>query len=137
MPALDNCQPSVIRALEKSGWFIENAPFRLKMEQRVYYIDLKASQQHNGTKLTVLFAEIKCFGSGSVISQEIYGAFGQYLIYRSALKTENIAIPLYLVIPKFTYELYFDAVVQLAIRENRIKLLVIDMDTESVHQWIE
>lgn len=47
MPAIDSCQPQVIRALEKDGWAVEPIPFQLKVQ---VYIDIEAKQQVNGSK---------------------------------------------------------------------------------------
>jgi hypothetical protein len=137
MPALDNCQTSVIRALEKEGWQIEQAPLKLRTPERTYFIDLEASWQQNGTKKSLLLAEVKCFGDSQGITQDIYIAVGQYLTYRAVLDIRQIDVPLYLAIPLFAYEQYFGLVTRYVISQNRIKLIIVDMNTERIVTWME
>lgn len=39
MPAIDTCQPQVIRALEKDGWRVRQSPFHLADEKRSIFVD--------------------------------------------------------------------------------------------------
>jgi hypothetical protein len=46
-------------------------------------------------------------------------------------------IPLYLSVPELIFLKSFDAPVHRAIQDSRIKLVIINLDTEEVVQWIE
>ena len=58
MPALDVCEPQMIRALEKAGWQIIGKTLPIYLEyKRVVYADLslqRAQQQ-------IIVVEVKCF----------------------------------------------------------------------------
>jgi hypothetical protein len=98
MPALDRCHPVVERALQKEGWRVAS-PGRFSTEERDIYIDILASRQQNGTVQQLLLVEVKCFLEGLNVTQELYTAFGQYIVYRSMLKLLQNTTPLYLAIP--------------------------------------
>jgi hypothetical protein len=49
----------------------------------------------------------------------------------------NMTMPLYLAIPKSVFDTIFDTAVQRALRDNGIKLLIVNLETETVTQWIE
>jgi hypothetical protein len=52
MPNVDSCQPEIIRALEKAGFRITNAPYTLPTslddDGRYLYADLRAERVRNG-----------------------------------------------------------------------------------------
>jgi XisH protein len=136
MSAIDNCQPQVIQALEKEGWSISPRQFRVQTDDRSIFIDLKASRQMNGRQANILLAEVKCFPEGGT-NPEIFLAFGQYIVYRSILNQENVSFPLYLTIPKIIFDVVFDSTIMRAVSDNRIKLVIINLDIKEVVQWIE
>lgn len=137
MPRLDNCHPIVVRALEKAGWTVNDAPFKVKRLNRQIYIDVEASRRANGSRQQILLAEVKCFPDTSSITTELYTAIGQYLIYQAMLAELSIEIPLYLAVPEETYKNEFDSVVQRAINECKMKLLIVNLEAERIIQWIE
>jgi flagellar basal body-associated protein FliL len=62
MPAIDQCEPAVINALQKAGWAIVDRPFSIQVDKpkRAYvYADLKL--HHNSNNQTVIIIEVKCF----------------------------------------------------------------------------
>lgn len=135
MPALDDCHPQVVRALEKEGWHVEARPFQMKIQKRRIYIDLEATRQINGSKHHILLVEVKCF-TGLHPTTELYQAVGQYLIYRAALAERNLVIPLFLFIPLTAYQQLFDVTVQRVSSECRIKWMVVDLLNEEIVEWI-
>lgn len=137
MPRYDDCHPQVVQALEKAGWTVNNAPFKVKRLNRQIYIDVEASRRANGSRQQILLAEVKCFPDTSSVKTELYTALGQYMIYRAMLEELSIEIPLYLAIPEETYKNEFDSVVQRAINESKIKLFIVNLETERIIQWIE
>ena len=59
------------------------------------------------------------------------------MIYRTALAQRNLNFPLYLAVPEAVYHNVFDPVVYQTIVDNNIKMLVVNIDTETIVQWIE
>jgi hypothetical protein len=81
MPKLDQCHEQVVRALQKDGWVV-NTPYSLFVHKRRAYVDLSAMRQVNGTRQQILLVEVKCFADRKSSADELYGAIGQYIIYR-------------------------------------------------------
>lgn len=133
MSALDSCHWQVVRALEKEGWNVNSQPGRLISENSgmIVKIDLRAERNENER----IFVEVKCYPETNK-TQELYISFGQYILYRSFLDEEGYDIPLYLAVPLDVYQDSFHSTIRKAIQDNAIKLLVVDIETESVVEWI-
>jgi hypothetical protein len=58
MPALDQCHPQVVRALENDGWQVESSPYKLESGVRRSYVDLLLSRQVNGTREQAILVEV-------------------------------------------------------------------------------
>jgi hypothetical protein len=134
MPALDACHPHVVNALVKDGWTVDRDPFRLLIGRRSVFIDLEVSNPHNDQR--ILLIEVKCFPDRESTTRDLYTALGQYLIYRAMLAQANSPFPLYLSIPADVFATIFDASVLKAVADNRIQLVMVDLDSEVVTQWI-
>lgn len=134
MPAIDTCQPQVIRALEKDGWRIQQSPFHLADAKRSIFVDVLMTKGVNGSRQQLLLAEIKCFLQLNSMSHDLYTAIGQYLIYRALLQNTLNTIPLYLAIPHHAYT-YFDDAMMSVIHETQINLIVVDLVLEEIVQW--
>ncbi|MBC7810644.1 MAG: fatty-acid oxidation protein subunit alpha [Burkholderiales bacterium] len=137
MPALDQCHHQVVRALQKAGWIITNQPYNVSALDRQVYVDVRAVQSVNGHREQILLLEVKCFLDKLSITTELYIAVGQYIFYRTMLKELNDDTPLYLSVPETAYVEFFDEIVRRIMRENRIKLLIVDLKTETIVRWIE
>ena len=137
MPALDQCHEQVVRALQKDGWQVNDTPLRLSTAQRTVYIDIEASRNLNGNFQQIVLAEIKCFRDRDSTTRELYTAIGQYIIYRAMLAEVSMSVSLYLAIPDAIHETVFDSTVRRAIGDNEIKLVIVNLETETVTQWIE
>jgi len=135
MPAIDSCQPQVIRALEKDGWNVQQSPFHFADERRSIFVDVLMIKGINGARQQLLLTEIKCFSQMNSMTHDLYSAIGQYLIYRAMLQKTQNRIPLYLAMPHFTYEKIFDDAVMRVVHETAINLLVVNLDTEEIVQW--
>ncbi len=135
--AFDVCHEQIVRALEKDGWQVDERPRRLNLKDRVVYIDIQAMRQVNGSRQQILLAEVKCFPDRDSTTRELYIAFGQYIIYKAMLAELDIATPLYLALPGEVYNQLFDSTVQRAVRDNHVKLVIVNLDTETVSQWRE
>ena len=135
MPAIDNCQPQVIHALEKDGWRVFSRQSRFVFEGRIVYIDLHVNRQINGSREELFLAEVKCFADDTQYTHDLYTALGQVIMYRGILDARNINIPLYLVIPHHIYLHVFDSIAQNVLQHNQVGLLVINLDEERVVTW--
>jgi hypothetical protein len=136
MPALDQCHPQIVRALEKDGWAVDPFPVRLTVETRTVYVDVRASRTRNGNQSVVLLSEIKCFPDTTNTTRDLYTAIGQYIMYRAMLVELGARFPLYLTVPNHIYETAFDSIVERAISNSQINLIVVDIETEAVVRWI-
>jgi len=75
---------------------------------------------------------------GTSFVNEFHKAIGQFINYRYALQKKEPARVLYLAIPDETYRKYFVVpFVQEIIANNQIKLLVYEIETEEIVQWID
>ena len=135
MPAVDVCQPQIIRALEKDGWHVLSRQSRFMVEGRLIYIDLHAYRQVNGSQEEIFLAEVKCFADDAQYTHDLYTALGQVVMYRAILDARNVHTPLYLVIPYHAYERVFDSIAQNVLKHNQVGLLVVDLDEERVMVW--
>ncbi|MDJ1185049.1 element excision factor XisH family protein [Roseofilum casamattae] len=135
--AKDYFHDRVKQALTKDGWNITDDPFYLKVGGVEFFIDLGAEKliaaERNGRRIAV---EIKSFINPSKIS-DFHLAVGQFLNYRTALKVKHPDRQLFLAIPEFVYDSFFQKEFpQLAIAEYQIAAIVVDIDNEEIVRWI-
>ncbi len=134
MPALDVCHPQVVRALEKTGWSVKPEPYVLPIDRRHrVYIDIEA--QHPA-QAGIMVIEVKCFQDQSQETADLYGAIGQYLIYRNLLTQRGLAASLYLALPTHAYEGVVRRMALPVIVQNNVKMIVIDLMNEVIVQWL-
>ncbi len=140
MPVLDSCQGQIAFALRKDGLTVKDKPKYVYDQETdsFIFIDLEAVREANGldTSRQQFYLEVKCF-PGHNERQELYIAFGQYVYYRSFLAKMGDRIPLFLAIPSTIYVKTFDLIVRQTCRQNGIKLLIVDVQTETIVEWIE
>jgi len=137
MPAVDQCQEKIVRALQKEGWQVRAAPYRLLSDYRYGYADVELSRGTNGNRELIMLIEIKCFpGEGSTTS-DLYEAIGQYLIYRAMIFDATLPHTLYLAVPEDKYSDIFDPIVIQVVNESHIKIVIVNLETEMVVRWIE
>lgn len=124
-------------ALEKNGWIVTNDPLNIQCGGVDIQIDLGAERllaaEKDGEKIAV---EVKNFVSASKIS-EFHTALGQFINYRTALRTEDKSRTLYLAVPLAIYHNFFNlSFIQTVVSENHLKLIIYNVDTEEIAQWI-
>jgi hypothetical protein len=124
-------------ALEKDGWLVTDDPLNIRSGGVDVQIDLGAERliaaQKAGEKIAV---EIKSFVSASKIS-EFHTALGQFINYRTALRVEEPSRNLYLAVPLVTYNDFFNLpFIQTVVNENKLKIIIYDVETEEIAQWI-
>jgi hypothetical protein len=137
MSRRDNLHASLRNTLEKDGWVITDDPLILVLEQTLLKADLGAEKfftaDKQGRKIAV---EVKDFDSPSVIS-ELEKTMGQLQLYQWALETQEPTRQLFLAISQPIYTKHFQKpIFQLAIKRNRINLLVYEPTSEVILQWI-
>jgi len=137
MPKFDTCHPQVIRALQSAGWRIEAEQFMIVVGTRRGFVDVRAVREDNGTRQQIMLVEIKCFPDREDTTQEIYTAIGQYIVYRALMIQLRMNAPLYLAVPAGVFANVFDSAVQWAIQDSRINAMVVDLETETITEWIE
>lgn len=138
MPAIDQCEEQVVRALEKSGWLVTHRPFAIRINKSragYVYADLRLREEINNQ--TIIVVEVKCFASSRTQLDEFYQAVGQYMTYRNALAINDIRFPVYLSVPQSVYTTFFQIPLIVAVvAEAQIKLVVVDLGKEEVVEWI-
>ena len=137
MPALDSCHPQIVRALEKTGWVVLPKPFTLPSPINNLFVDIQARRptQNGGSEIIVV--EVKCFADDSFDMHELYVAIGQYLVYRDLLQQMTVPRSLYLAIPTKAYYGIFRPLAAVIMIRNQMQLIVINLDTEEVVEWVE
>jgi hypothetical protein len=133
MSKLDSCHWQVVHALEKDGWAVNAKPPLLidQISAMMVRVDMYAERQTDGR----IIVEVKCYPQQNK-TQELYISFGQYILYRAFLESQGVTSPLYLAIPKDIYEDTFHHIIQKAIQDNGIKLIIVDIEMEVITEWI-
>lgn len=135
--ARDKFHHNVRRALEKDGWIITHDPLRVKSGDVKGEIDLGAEKiiaaEKDGQKIAV---EIKGFISPSPVA-DFEDAYGQFGLYRWILKKENSDRQLFLAIPKFAFDTFFQRpLIQEIVEVEKINMVVFNHLTDTIEVWI-
>jgi len=137
LPARDYIHETVKEAVIKDGWEITDDPYVISYGDRFLFVDLGASGfigVRQGNKQIAI--EIKQFRGQSQIT-DLEQAIGQYSLYRILLKQIDPERDLYLAISETTYSDIFDEPIgKLAIAEIPLKLVIINLGTKEITQWI-
>ncbi|GAX38234.1 XisH family protein [Nodularia sp. NIES-3585] len=138
MSAKDIFHGVVKIALQKDGWQVTNDPLTISVGGVNLSIDLAAekliSAEREGQKIAV---EVKSFLEKSSAISEFHTALGQFINYRGALRRLQPERVLYLAVPLTTYKTFFQLdFPKDMISENRLKMLVYDVEKEVIFKWI-
>lgn len=139
MAAKDKFHETVKKALIKENWRITHDPLNLKFgEYDQISIDLGAEKvlgaEKDGDKIAV---EIKSFLNDSAIF-DFHVALGQFLNYRLVLEEKEPQRMLFLAVPIYAYESFFQRDLPKAIISRYdLKLIVYDPIKEVICTWIE
>lgn len=80
--------------------------------------------------------EVKSFISTSLVS-DFHTALGQFLNYRLMLSIKEPDRQLYLAVPLEVYETFFQgAFMQIAVEQNKLKMIIYEPMSEEIVQWI-
>jgi hypothetical protein len=137
MPAADKILDAVKSALVKNGGTITDDPYVIQYEDATLFADLGAERrlaaERAGRKIVV---EVKSFLHPSPI-HDFQSALGQYEMYRTLLKLTEPDRQLYLAIGDVIYaDIFGRKSIQVIVQERQLALLVVNLDTEEVTQWI-
>ena len=93
----------------------------------------RASAERNGHKIVV---EVKSFLGRSPMN-DFENALGQYILYRNLIAITEPQYQLYLAIKESTYDNFFKRkAIQIVVEQNQLLLIVVDMESEVIVQWI-
>lgn len=137
MPAKDIYHDRVRHALEKDGWVISHDPLMLRYGKKDLFVDLGAEKfiaaQKGEHKIAV---EIKSFLGQSEVA-DLRDALGQYILYQNVLTVKEPDRKLFLAIPDRVFiDIFEEDLGQLVITQNQLKILVFNLETEEIIQWI-
>lgn len=112
-------------------------PYHLRISTKRIEVDLEAEKvieiEKGSQKILV---EIKSFTSTTILP-DFYSAHGQYEFYRDAMNDNEMEHELYLAISTVTYfRLSQDPIFLKRLAQHEVKLLVVDLNTETIKQWI-
>jgi hypothetical protein len=138
MPARDLNHDTVCNSLRKNGWTITDDPFVIGYGDMTLFADLGAERtfaaERDGERIVV---EIKSFPGPSPV-REFQAALGQYELYRGLLEITEPDRQLYLAVSATVYESFFlREAIQVILRRNRVRLIVVDLTQEEILQWIK
>ncbi|MGB3264137.1 MAG: element excision factor XisH family protein [Microcoleus sp.] len=69
---------------------------------------------------------------------DFHGALGQYIVYRNLIQLTEPEYKLYLAIDDVVYTNFFQRKsIQLITNENKLSLMVVEMEKEEILQWID
>ena len=132
--ARDKYHEHVRRALNKDGWTITHDPYRFRyLSAKEQEIDLGAERDLIGAEKGTekIAVEVKSFLDDSVL-QDLYKAFGQYLVYASGLEEIEPDRKLYLAIPEDILLKNFDRSVFLGLLQKyQIQVLLFNILEET------
>ena len=136
--ARDKIHDAVKNALIKDGWTILADPFAIEYEEVALSADLAAERPFAAAKGSQkIVVEIKTFGGRSFIKQ-LQQALGQYEMYFDYLNLTTPEYELYLGISEIVYNDFFlQRAIQVLIQRRRLRLVIVDLDTEEVVSWIK
>ncbi|HLA44256.1 MAG TPA: element excision factor XisH family protein [Aggregatilineales bacterium] len=135
MPAVDNCEPQVVRAMEKDGWQVVRRHYliRLGKGRGAVYADLRLQKD----EAQILIVEVKSFERRGSQMDDLYQAIGQYMVYQKALALAGQREPLYLALPETAFRrLRVHDAIQATIQDAKIKLILVDISREEVVEWV-
>ena len=131
--ARDKYHQHVRNALIKDGWTITHDPYRFRyLSSKDQEIDLGAERNILGAEKGAekIAVEVKSFLDDSVL-QDLYKAFGQYLIYSNGLEEVEPDRKLYLAMPEEVLFKDFDqAILVKLLKKYQIHVFVFSISEE-------
>jgi len=138
MPKRDSIHQAVRNALGKDDWTISDDPFSVYIEGSKIDVDLAAEKMIVAEKgMRKIAVEIKSSAKPSIISA-FHEALGQYLDYRDIFIDYGVDRELYLAVSIERYNRMMQLpFVKRQIERYKIKIIVVNVMTETIEEWIE
>ncbi len=135
--AKDIFHQALRKALEDDGWLITEDPYRIKVMDTNYEVDLGAEKvvaaERNGIKIAV---EIKSF-SGLSFAYEFHGALGQYLNYAAFMELQEPDRKLFLAVTQFVFDKYFQLPsIKFIVNKYNVKIIVFEPLSQEICKWL-
>lgn len=138
MAERDQIHFAVRAALEKEGWIITDDPLRIPTGGTVIKMDIGAERliaaEKGEEKIAV---EVKSLLQPSIV-YSFYEAFGQYILYRDALRDERIERQMFLAVSDIAFfrieKLPF---LHKRLEQYQIKLIIVNIEDETIERWIK
>ncbi len=135
--ARDFYHQKVKNALIKDGWLITHDPYKIKIEEVQYEIDLAGEIIGAEKQEQLIAVEIKSFMGQSTIN-EFHKAIGQLVDYTVALEELDPERHLFLAVPNGIYNSFFQKqIIQKTLARIRGKMIVYDAVAETIEKWIK
>ena len=136
MPAKDIYHDTMKNALIKDGWTITDDPLRLRWGNDLLYVDLGAERLLTARKKDQKIAvEVKSFVSPSNIAA-LENALGQYVLYQNIIEEIDPDRTLYLAVHEEIFSTVFEeALGQMIVRKNHLKLVIFSRTEEVIVKW--
>ncbi len=136
--ARDKFHENFKRALIKDGWTITNDPLRIQAGEVKGEVDLGAEKifaaEKDGKKIA---CEIKSFINPSPVN-EFEKAYGQFRLYRWIFSKHETRPDLYLAVPEFAYNTFFQRpLIKEIVKFENIDIVVFDHINEIIIEWIK
>ncbi|NJS12608.1 MAG: fatty-acid synthase [Microcoleus sp. CSU_2_2] len=137
MSAKDIFHDTVKRALQNDGWTITHDPFPMQIGRKRLSADLGAERLISAEKGTEkIVVEVKSFVGRSDV-KDLEQALGQYVLYRQVLNEMQSDRTLYLAVSEEVFNSVFAIELgQVLLKNNIVKLIVFDKESEAILQWI-
>jgi len=137
MPQRDFYHETVKRVLIKDGWTITDDPFTLEYKGLRVYADFGAEKivvAERGERKIII--EVKTFDAPSLVT-ELEKMIGQHSVYRALLKRVDPERELFVAVALDVYQDFFQRpAIQEILRDEQVRILVFNPNTEEVAQWI-
>lgn len=147
MPRRDAIHNVVRQASIADGWRITDDPYVISYGERFLFIDIAATEpgKLNGFQSqfigaskddTQIAVEVKEFRGQSAIA-DLEQAIGQYVLYQLLLRQIDPDRRLYLAVGDIDYnQILSEPIGELVISELPLNLIVVNLETAEVQQWI-
>jgi hypothetical protein len=137
VPAQDSIHDAVVAALEKEGWTITRDPLTIEYGDLYLFIDLGAERTITAERgLERIAVEVKSFPSKSKIT-DLQQAVGQFVVYRAILRQVEPDRVVYLAVSQDVYaQVFVPPAGELVRSDVGVRLVVVDVATEEVVQWL-
>lgn len=137
MARRDKIHDAVKNALINDGWDITHDPYRISYHGTTLEADMRADRLLLATRESeAIVIEVKSFLQKSFI-HEFTSACGQYQAYVILLRENEQSEKVYMAISQTVYEENFHVeAVRLFKKQFDVHLLIVDIDKETIIEWI-